>query len=255
MIGLSTTTQTIKLAGQMDFSKLWETSTLIFLALLGWESLSFGAKEIRHVEKTLPRIYLLSYLVIVSIYLILALVVAGVVTTGRTINGSSGLLPLIQSLPFGNALVIGTIFIVLGNVVSSVYSGSRMLYYASESKTFSPAFSKLNKNQVPHLGLLYLFLLCSLVLFTQLRWGATLSALVQMTNKSLLIIYLLCLVNYCRRDKGVRKYLISGTAAASSAFLFSSFDWSFLYPVALLAVGFLISPTPISQPDKTVVTI
>ncbi len=114
---------------KIDLSNVWKVSALLFWAFIGWENLSFSLGEIKEPEKNVPLLYWLSFALVTSIYIVLALISTGASATGVPLEGgAAGLSGLVLFTPGGSLLIWLMVIVIAANACSWNFTASRLLY-------------------------------------------------------------------------------------------------------------------------------
>jgi amino acid efflux transporter len=133
----------------LDPYRIWQISALLFWAFLGWENLSFSLGEIKDPEKNVPRLYWLSFVLVTSIYLLLAFISAGAKAAGVPLQGAAGLSGLVRFTPGGDLLVWFMVIVVAANACSWNFTASRLLFSGGRTGIFPESLGKLSVKSIP----------------------------------------------------------------------------------------------------------
>jgi len=231
--------ETLTGSGDVSYTGIWATSALIFWAFLGWENLSFGLEEFRNPKQTIPLVYGVCYAFVVLLYLTLAITSIGADISGVSVRGASGLASLLQFVPFGNALTVIVIIVIVANISSWAFGFSRLIYSAGRSGILPAYLGKLNRNSVPANSLisLYFFYTC-IILFQHFSPWLSISTLMMLANQNFVVLYIISVFAFWKTEKGVSRWIGSLLAFASCGFLLSGFTWRIIYPAVLISIGY-----------------
>ncbi|UOY93358.1 amino acid permease [Ectobacillus sp. JY-23] len=147
--------------GSITVIEFGQSLLLLFWALIGWEVVGNYSLEVRDPERTLPRAILISFTVIASVSLIVAMAFQwGNHTMSGLLTGLFGSLatPLISTITI--ILCISTVLLVIGAV-------SRLIADQAKQGVLPKWLSHKNKKQVPARALTFMFIIhvCMFVLY------------------------------------------------------------------------------------------
>jgi len=220
------------------FSEVWRIATLLFWAFVGWENLSFSLEEFKRPEKSIPRVYWLSFLIVVCLYLGLTVTSIGAELSGLSVKGASGLAALMANSPLGIVPCLILILVIPANLNAWIFGASR-LYFTSGRDGILPAFvGRLTREGLPLNSLICSLAFYIAVILATHYLNISLSTLVLLVNQNFLVLYAFSIFAYWKTERGPRRWIVTGLAAASCAFLLSGFCWWSLYPVCLLVLGY-----------------
>ena len=220
------------------FSEVWRIATLLFWAFVGWENLSFSLEEFKRPEKSIPRVYWLSFVVVICLYFGLTITSIGAEMSGVSVKGASGLAALMANSPFGIFPFLILILVIPANLNAWIFGASR-LYFTSGRDGILPAFvGRLTRGDLP-----FNSLVCSLAIYIAVTLAThfsnvSLSTLVLLVNQNVLVLYAFSIFAYWKTERGFRRWAVSGLAAAACVFLLAGFSWRSLYPAGLLLLGY-----------------
>lgn len=130
---------------------------LIFWAFLGWENLSFTSEEFVNINVDLPTAVVLSFLIMMALYLTLSLSVIGILSPD-SMNTIQVPLAEVIGKTLGNkyghfVAVIGTLVMII-NLNAWVWGPSRLLFDCGRKNILPRIFVSLGKHQTPSISLL-----------------------------------------------------------------------------------------------------
>ncbi len=222
----------------VDPKKLWTIAALLFWAFLGWENLSFSLGEIKDPEKNVPRLYWLSFVLVVSIYLLLAFISAGAKAAGVPLQGAAGLSGLVRFTPGGDLLVWFMVIVVAANACSWNFTASRLLFSGGRTGIFPASLGKLSKRSIPVPALAVLFVSSFTLILATYIFKISVSDLILLVNQNFVFLYAFIILAYWKTETGWQKWVFSGLSLASLAFLVSGFTWEIIYPIFLIGLGY-----------------
>ncbi|HWR10807.1 MAG TPA: APC family permease [Rectinemataceae bacterium] len=237
--GLKVFGETMTRAGDLDYRDLWRVTAILFWAFIGWENLSFSLEEFKNPAKSIPRVFWLSFLVVLFLYFGIIVTSIGAEASGISVRGASGLTALVKQTPMGVFQAAIMALVIPANAIAWVLSASR-LYYASGRDGILPSFlGRLAKDGTPLNSVLVSFVAYSLAIAVTYVFRINLSGLVLIVSQNFLVLYVISIFAYWKTEKSNRRWIVTALAALSCGFLLSGFNWWILYPLALLLVGYL----------------
>ncbi|MBI2076607.1 MAG: amino acid permease [Candidatus Aenigmarchaeota archaeon] len=147
---------------------------LIFLSIyfvsdtfFGWESATYLSEEVKNARKVMPRIIVLSTVIVSLLCIALPVISLGVVDW-RTLGSNPASLTLVAETIFGTAG--GRIFsvlifvLIMGSAASWMVASPRLLYAMARDKVLVPRFAKIHsKYRTPHNAIFFQTIIISLV--------------------------------------------------------------------------------------------
>lgn len=236
--GLFVFGETVWTNAVVDFWDVWRIAALLFWAFVGWENLSFSLEEFKRPEKSIPRVYWLSFLVVVCLYFGLTITSIGAEASGVSVKGASGLAALMADSPLGIFQLLILILVIPANLNAWIFGASR-LYFSSGQAGVLPSFwGRLTRGGLP-LNSLAGSLAVYVVVALATQWfGISLTTLVLLVNQNALVLYAFSIFAYWKTERGVRRWVVTALAAISCGFLLFGFSWWILYSLGLLALGY-----------------
>ncbi|WP_255335848.1 amino acid permease [Methanosarcina sp. KYL-1] len=236
--GLSLLPQALSGEGSVEFERLWTIAALLFWAFLGWGSFSFSLGELESPEKNVPRVYWLSFAVVVFIYLLLAFTTAGAEVSGVSLKGASGLAGLVELTPGGDLLLLLIVIVLVANASSWNFTASRLLYSAANEGIFPASLGKLSGRSIPVKALLALYAVSLLLIAATYVFKVPISAMVLIVDQNFVFLYAFVVLSYWKLETGWKRWVFTGLSLVSLSFLVSGFSWWVLYPLLLVGVGY-----------------
>lgn len=222
----------------IDLHNTWKVAALLFWAFLGWENLSFSLGEIKDPEKNVPRLYWLSFALVTSIYLVLALISTGASVSGASLQGAAGLSGLVLFTPGGKLLIWLMIIVIAANACSWDFTASRLLYAGGRTGIFPEVFGKLSKRNIPVSSLVGLYILSIFLILGSYLLKIPVSAMMMLVNQNFVFLYAFIIIAYWKTENGWKKWIFSALSLVSLSFLVSGFTWKIAYPIFLIGFGY-----------------
>jgi len=236
--GLSVFGETVLARAVGDFWDVLRIAALLFWAFVGWENLSFSLEEFKRPEKSIPRVYWLSFLVVVCLYFGLTITSIGAEASGVSVKGASGLAALMADSPLGIFQLLILILVIPANLNAWIFGASR-LYFSSGQAGILPSFwGRLTRGGLP-LNCLAGSLAVYVAVALATQWfGISLTTLVLLVNQNALVLYAFSIFAYWKTERGIWRWGVTAMAAISCGFLLFGFCWWILYSLGLLALGY-----------------
>ncbi|AKB25028.1 Amino acid permease [Methanosarcina sp. MTP4] len=222
----------------VDLKHLWTIAALLFWAFLGWENLSFSLGEIKDPEKNVPRLYWLSFVLVTSIYLLLAFISAGAKAAGVPLQGAAGLSGLVRFTPGGDLLVWFMVIVVAANACSWNFTASRLIFSGGRTGIFPESLGKLSVRGIPVPALAVLFISSFALVLASYFFRISVSDLILLVNQNFVFLYAFIILAYWKSESGWQRWVFSALSLASLAFLVSGFTWEIIYPIFLIGLGY-----------------
>ena len=236
--GLKVAGEALRVGEGIDLKNVWKVAALLFWAFLGWENLSFSLGEIKEPEKNVPLLYWLSFALVTSIYIALALISTGASASGVLLQGAAGLSSLVLFTPWGSVLIWLMVIVIAANACSWNFTASRLLYAGSRTGAFPDAFGKLSKRNIPVSSLLGIYVLSILLILGAYIFKIPVSAMILLVNQNFVFLYAFIILAYWKTETGWQRWVFSALALLSLSFLVSGFTWKIIYPVFLIGFGY-----------------
>ncbi len=230
--------KTITGNARLNYIDLWRTSALLFWAFIGWENLSFSMEEFKNPSKTIPRVYWLSYVIVIVLYLALSIASIGAQSSGIQTKGASGLTSLVRQTPLSMFQLIIMVIVIIANACAWVLGASRLFYSSGRDGILPKIFGKLTGKSIPLNSLLISFAVYSIVILIGFYFKVSVSSLVLIVSQNFLILYLICIFAFWKTEKRNRRWIITALALLSCSFLLSGFNWWIIYSIILIVIGY-----------------
>ncbi len=222
---------------ELDFFEVRKVAMTLIFAFIGWESLSFGLEEFRNPQKTIPRVYWISFLCVAALYLAIALSVIGAHSLGYEVRNVSGLLSLVMGSPVAPIVSGLIILIIAANVSSWIFAFSRLVFASARKGILPQSLTKLSSSGVPTFSILVLFVGCSAVIAVSALLKLSASYFILMTGQNFMLLYIFCTLAYARTESDWKRWPITILAVSSCGFFLSGFTWLLFYPALLILLG------------------
>jgi basic amino acid/polyamine antiporter, APA family len=236
--GIEIASEAINGKGYVDLRNVLKIAALLFWAFMGWESLSFSLGEIKDHERNIPRLYWLSFVLVASIYLILALIITGANASDTSLKGAAGLSGLVLIMPGGKLLMWLMIVVITANACSWNFTASRLLYVGGCKGIFPEIFGKLSTGKIPVSSLVGLYIFSILFILGSYLFKIPISSMMLLENQNFFFLYAFIIVAYWKTETGWIKWVFSALSLISICFLISGFTWGIAYSIFLIGFGY-----------------
>lgn len=133
----------------------------------GWESAAYLSEEVKNARKVMPRIMVLSTVVVSSLAVALSFVSLGIINW-KDLGSTPASLTIVADAIFGNGA--GNIFsimifmLIMGSAASWIVASPRLLYAMARDKVLISRFARIHgKYHTPHNAILFQTIVISLV--------------------------------------------------------------------------------------------
>lgn len=138
---------------------------LTFIAFQGFEVIAQSSEEIKNPRKNIPRAILLSLIIVVPLYILVAITALGTVSAGSmtswdflAMHKETALVQVARGFFNGGGILIlvGGVISTMSALNATVYSSSRVAFAMGRDRNFPTFFSKVHpKNFSPHWAILF----------------------------------------------------------------------------------------------------
>ena len=238
-----------------NMSGIFEASTLIFFAFLGFEDIVKLAQETRSPEKNIPKALILSIMITVVLYILVA--VSAVSILGyEALSTSSAPLADVASVALGSdaffVMSIVALFSTANTSILMMLGASRILYGMAESGPMPQVFSLIHpKRRTPWVAILTIAAISILFLFIE-----DVAMVANIANFMIFVTFFIINVSLVRlryREPDVKRpfkspinigrfAVLPALGAITTVFLFSHLSFEVMvYGSILLIAGVIIS--------------
>lgn len=229
----------------ISIAGLWTGMTIIFWAYLGWENLSFLTEEFIDIKKFLVPASILSYLIMVFLYIGLSIAVIGFLGRYDQVTSIAPLaeLSLLVLGKFGGISVTMIIcLIMILNVNAWVWGPSRLVYAAGRQGGVLRHLGHINDKGIPANSLLFL-LFCYLVVLLGMsffkRWNVDM--LIVQINANFILLYIFTVFSFLRYYRGVIDRLVGWISMLLMSYFFIEFGIYAIVSVSMYALFFSLN--------------
>lgn len=237
--GLDVLADSVSGGSQVTYSDVWRVAALLVWVFVGWENLSFGLEEFVDPDRNIPRVYWLSYALVVGVYLALAFTAIGASESGLDVGGAAGITALVRDFPIESVIVAVMVLIIVANASAWVFGASRLIYAAGREGILPRYLATLDKAGVPWASLVTLFAVYALLTVASGVGWLSLSTIILLISQNFILLYLLTIFAYWKIETGWRRWVVTFGVLVSCGFLLSGFGILALYSVSLFTLGYL----------------
>jgi len=237
--GLGILADTVSLKVELNYRSIWVSSALLFWAFLGWENMSFGLEEFENPKKNIPQVYWLSYLIVITLYLSLAITSIGANQLGFDVKGASGLTALVEGGRFSIVLMTVMVLVILANANAWVFGASRLIFASGRDGILPSFLGKITNKGIPFNSLITLFIFYTIILFLVQYTKLNISTLILLVSQNFLVLYACSIYAYWKTEENKNKWVITILSTVSCGFLLSGFSWWIIYPFVLITIGYI----------------
>jgi len=217
---------------------------LVFFSFVGWELMSFTSEEFVDPKRDFPRMIYFSFIIVVSIYLLIAVTIQLILPLTSPGLESAPIASMIATVmgPLSSRLVlaIGSV-IAITNYVSIVWAFSRFAYASSREGILPRFLSKQNDStSVPQNAVITVTICFGILASLSLLKVATLSCLFELAGVSFFFSYCLCIIAWTKFTRLKRSKSIGILLLLFESALYCTFGLKAVYPIFFFIVGLLL---------------
>lgn len=233
---------TLSGASGNGLGRLWQGAALIFWAFLGWENLGFGVQEIRNPRFAIPRIFGGSFVLVTTLFLMLALTSSGAAVRGeQAIFGPAGILALVEHPILKPLCSLVLVCLVLGNANAWMYTVSRLLHAEATDGMLPRSLARLSRRHIPVRCLLFCVAWVATSLCLSWLAGVRIAQLILIVNQNCLFLFLASIRAYARVEQSPLRWLVVPAALGTCTFFLAGFSVWILFPLGLIALGYVLA--------------
>lgn len=213
----------------------------VFFAFTGWEMLSFTTEEYADPERDFPRVVVISFAIVVVMYLLLAL---GVQTLLARDDGDALAAPVgalvAEAVSPGAAGVVAVLGVVIiaANLIGAVWGASRLVMSSAREGLLPRPLARLGGSAQPRRAVAAALAGFLAVLAANGMGLLSLAELLTIAGQNFFLMYLVCAAAYARLFRGGhRVFGAAVTAVLGGVAVFSFGPWQLAYCAALLSAG------------------
>lgn len=236
--GLSILLHAAEHPGTVAWPDVRACSLIFFWAFIGWEELSFGLEEFRDPDRTIPRVYWLSFGLVSFLYLFLALAASGASALGIEVTGPGGLAALAGHGTLGRLAVGGMVLVAIANVNANIFAHSRFVFDCGRTGLLPRPLGMLSKSKLPLVSIAATTLLYCAVTIVSVALDLNLATLLALVDQNFVVLYVFAVVAYLKIEQGHLRWGVAASSLVSCFFFLSSVGWGLLVPAALVALGY-----------------
>ena len=238
-----------------NISGIFEASTLIFFAFLGFEDIVKLAQETKNPEKNIPKALILSIMITVVLYILVAMSAVSILGY-EALSTSSAPLADVASMALGSdaffVMSIVALFSTANTSLLMMLGGSRILYGMAESGSLPQVFSRIHpKRRTPWVAIIAMSIISILFLFI-----GDVAKIANISNFMIFIVFFMVNVSLIKlryREPDAKRpfkspinigrfAILPALGAISTVFLFSHLSLEAMaYGSILLIVGVVLS--------------
>jgi amino acid efflux transporter len=214
---------------------------VVFFAFTGWEMLSFTTEEYADPRRDFPRAVVLSFALVVVMYLLLAW---GVQTRLPRDDGTAlaapvqALIAATVSPAAAHLVAVLGVVIIAANLVGAIWGASRLVMSSAREGLLPTRLARLSPAGNPHRAVIACVAGFLLVIAVNAAKVVSLTGLLTIAGQNFFLLYLLCAIAYTRLFRGGRRIYGVAVTVVLGAIAVATFGApQFVYSLALIAVG------------------
>jgi len=215
-----------------------------FWAYAGFENLTFIAGEFRHPQRDFPIVMIIAFLIYGGLAIALTIIIAALIPYNQ-VNSLSGLLQLAKLisptwLTMG-IIVVFAFMIMQLSATSWLWGMSRLIYNSATKGQLPGWFAHLNHRGLPIRAIIFLSIFFIVITAITLIFPDLLVTALTIASSVFLFLYVLCLLSYLRRERGIGKRIFYGVLLIFLITTLASVGLKILYPCTFFLVALLVS--------------
>ncbi len=226
---------------------VWQGMALAFFSYTGWEMFASIAEDMKNPARNFPRAVVISFLMIVGLYLGAALAVESMVPVDHPQLATAPFLPVLERIAgsrlAGLALSLLALVIIFANLVGAVWAASRIIFDLARGSDLGRRFGldALDPaNSSPKRAVVAAVLLFGTVLALHAGGKLGMADMLWLAGQNFFVLYTACAVVFLTvTRRPLERFVASGALALLIAFG-SVFDAGLLYPLALFLAPYAL---------------
>lgn len=229
-----------------NYFNIWQGAAIIFWAFQGWENLSFSLAEVKKPSIAIPLIYWLSFIIVSTLYFILAWVTTASYLNGYSVNNVTGIIALLPNkfYVFSHALIC---LILITNFNSWNFGASRLIYSAGKKELLPSFVGQLSNDNVPRNSILFSNIIYLLVLNATCLLKIPLFYLITLTTQNFIVLYAITIISFVILEKSKTPRLVALSGLCSCTFLLTGFSYWIVIPFVIILLGYIIQLLNLSK--------
>lgn len=227
----------------------------VFFAFTGWEMISFTTEEYANPRRDFPRTVVLSFAIVVVMYLLLAWGVQTRLARTDHLALATPVQALIAAtVSAGTAHLVSVlgVVIIVANLVGAVWGASRLVMSSAREGLLPTGLAHLGVSGNPRRAVLASATGFLLVIAANDSGLLSLTTLLTVAGRNFYLLYLLCALAYTRLFRGGRRTFGVASTVTLGVVAAATFGLpQFLYAVALLGVGMTVSASRAARSSRT----
>ncbi len=229
------------LAPISDWQKAVPSIGLVFFAYVGWEMMSFTSEEFRNPKRDFPIMIAVSFVIVVALYILIAVVVQLVLPLDDPQMTSAPIAALLGAT-FGSAsaqvIALLGLLIIIANFISGSWAGSRLIFSSAREGLLPEFISQVEpRTQTPRQAVVVTSLLFLPVLALYFAGIMPQALMFQLAGVSFFTLYALSVIAFIKLMTHPLARLFGGLVMVLVVVVMGTFGALMLYPLALLALG------------------
>jgi amino acid efflux transporter len=223
----------------------------VFFAFTGWEMLSFTTEEYADPRRDFPRAVVLSFVIVVVMYLLLAMAVQTQLPRGADSTLAAPVQAVIGatvSRAAAQLIAVLGVVIILANLTGAVWGASRLVMSSAREGLLPSGLASLGRSGNPRRAVIACATGFVLVIVANRLGWLGLATLLTVAGRNFFLLYLLCAGAYTRMFAGrERVFGIAATVVLGAIAVATFGPAQLVYAAGLTGLGFAISATRVAR--------
>ncbi|GAA1914658.1 hypothetical protein GCM10009716_25130 [Streptomyces sodiiphilus] len=217
----------------------------VFFAFTGWEMLSFTTEEYANPRRDFPRVVVISFLTVTTLYVLLAWAVQTQLSEDDPKAASAPIHAVVSAVAPGLAWVVSVlgVLIIAANLVGAVWAASRLVMSSAREGLLPRPLARLSTAQgtPPRHAVAACVVVFGAMVLATLSDTLSLSVLLTVAGQNFFLLYLFSAAAYGRLRTGARRAFGAGTAVVLGLLALTFDPLHLAYALALLLTGYLVA--------------
>ncbi|MBV9823048.1 MAG: amino acid permease [Actinobacteria bacterium] len=216
----------------------------VFFAFTGWEVISFTTEEYRNPQRDFPRVLVLSFVIVSVMYVLLAIgLQAQLPATDPGLSGApvADMVERASGHGAAQATTVLGIVAIAANLVGALWGASRLVMASARAGLLPRPLATVHAgSSSPRRAVAACVLVCLAVIGLQTAGLFSLGTMLSLAGRNFYVIYLFSALAYARLFTGRARVFGIVVAVVLAALTLGFGLASWIYLLALLAVGALV---------------
>ncbi|GAA3924871.1 amino acid permease [Actinomadura viridis] len=216
---------------------------LIFFAFTGWEMITFTTEEYVDPRRDFPRVLVLSFVIVVTMYLLLAWAVQAHLPRDADTTASAPVQALVEGFASSAAPLVSVLGVVIiaANLVGAIWGASRLVMSSAREGLLPPVLARVNGADNPRQAVAACAAGFLAVIAASAVGWTSLSDLLTIAGQNFFLIYVICSAGYLWLFPGGHRIFGVLVTAVLAAIAVTFGPLQLAYAAVLVVLGVVLS--------------